>query len=1707
MPDPRILRMEADPRFASLPYSDQIEVRFRKYQEILGKDQRFSSLPDADKVEVLQKLSFRPPVFENPSLFAETIELAKRIEGGDEGARRLALASASFASTALQETPILKFLAQKFSIPLANLIGPSTKGMKAGDYTNEILWSSDARKAREYLTTVLSQDERSNRMQGILQTAGKILGTGMDYFTLTPGMSLIGGLARGGASKIAASSASRFVQSRAGQYLVKKGLSQAIESAATGPIEVARTALKAAFPEGGSEKVDANAASLARSFGVGAAYDYLFNMAGSVLGTGLKAGAKNLGKVIKGYKSGSVAVQAAKEAAEAGVEGAAEGWESLLRNVASGRDIPPQALEQAPLHVQDKISHIRTLDSILSKTDTVVPGGKASAYLNAWNMGYTLREVPEGFRLTSIAEPSEVLTLKTLEDLNKNLSEKFLESIKDLDSLGKAGAVNPLNVHLLSMRGPAKYLDEVFSPELRPAKDLPDDLRLLQQKAQRGKFVPLAYRQQGLASELDRAVERFQADGGVAKRVHLDLDPQAEDALKSGRRIEDLHSKPVDLNDSTSPNAVIFAKSTASVDEASRVMAMASRNGVPADDALRAAGFDSVALNPQGTQIRILHPEGIKILSDSIDPLSGKWIGKPSVEKAASNQIQFGDRLFITNRMKVKLPTDSISGNEEALSTILASGLQGGGIDTGRVRRFAQVFLSKFDVKIRDVNDIVVKRGERETGFVFRLDRQGDRLILNLPAKLPTPEAEKQFVTSLIDQLSDFGKSKGKAPKVETSGESFAEVYKKTLRERKVYTTMWGSEEVASKWVSKIAKEQLNASIIRNPSGMLEVKSGEKSFGTFSSFEEMADTILKNTMSASELSRIASASGYRLIPKGEGKYALYGQIGKGKGSVIEASSLPELIEKSGLEMKVPSKYMPRAVYVNDGVTTLDYNGEVAFTKDTGQAYRLLDRFEERTVGKIKTILRSDKGTVYKSVDSSSFRVYDDRIGHWFEADSLSEAKRILEDSIQDQSLLAQIAHEKGISVDASGTGYHVVADGNYYFAKSKEELQEILKNRPLPKEMPELVDLGHELDDILPKMNVPEMGTFKPVDYMRSTEPRSDLSILRRINAFWQPMDVNIPEISRVTGHEGVLKNFRELETGRRLARRDSNEVQNILRSIFSSGSGNKRKVIPLARRQAVFNYMKAIEEGLEANDLARVSAEFKITPEEESMVDQARTILGRDSAHGLYAKFREGGSFIFDYLPRLKKEIAKMSKAELESLSHLDIASKAFGGRSKVPKSVEFWAAHERLNELLSIAVDDDIYSVLSKYNVIGHKRLYMNEAWEGMKGYFKEQGKNMPPILRANIQTYMEGVMGIPPSVSAKEVQRIGQDMWTRLHMNKPGDGAIQKDVLSTMFSLNYMTTMGWRPWLWFRNMFQIYTTLAPRFGNQFTHAAVRKAADIGEQVYQHLEQIGVVLSKEDLPVFGEIAGQETKLGKLTRRGLSRYKNSDDFSRVVAYLSTKEQWDDAVGALQRKVIDGDQFVERSGLNLIEPDVRNQVLSLAQEGKWDAALDTYALRVIEDTMFPYRGELRPRVYATSVVGRIFGRYGTYSPYYVSNLIKGFKYGTKGQKAAFAARWIANSLAIYGAAQAVGIQAKEFLPWTPMFFSGGPEFNLMIDALRATGSGPEAQEKRAALLRDLPRNFVPGFYQARSISRFMELMDQGEPIRAMFALSGAPIKP
>jgi len=235
--------------------------------------------------------------------------------------------------------------------------------------------------------------------------------------------------------------------------------------------------------------------------------------------------------------------------------------------------------------------------------------------------------------------------------------------------------------------------------------------------------------------------------------------------------------------------------------------------------------------------------------------------------------------------------------------------------------------------------------------------------------------------------------------------------------------------------------------------------------------------------------------------------------------------------------------------------------------------------------------------------------------------------------------------------------------------------------------------------------------------------------------------------------------------------------------------------------------------------------------------------------------------------------------------------------------------------------------------------------------------------------------------------------------------------------------------------------------------------------------------------------------------------------------------KFDDGLRAFKNVTIENARnFAEYVGSNLLGPEMNSRVLEATMTGdpaKILTGRHIFANAMQERGLFLMRREQSPVAFH-GVIGKMFGQYGTFSANYVQFVTQTWKYATKGQKAAFAARWIGNSAALAAGAYAIGLRAKDWMPWAPMQFTGGPFFNLAVDMVHSIGSDYQARQSRGELNRMLPVDLnklirgegfevqppvgLPGYYQIRTLMKMSEYSAQGDSWKTFLALLSAPIR-
>jgi hypothetical protein len=199
--------------------------------------------------------------------------------------------------------------------------------------------------------------------------------------------------------------------------------------------------------------------------------------------------------------------------------------------------------------------------------------------------------------------------------------------------------------------------------------------------------------------------------------------------------------------------------------------------------------------------------------------------------------------------------------------------------------------------------------------------------------------------------------------------------------------------------------------------------------------------------------------------------------------------------------------------------------------------------------------------------------------------------------------------------------------------------------------------------------------------------------------------------------------------------------------------------------------------------------------------------------------------------------------------------------------------------------------------------------------------------------------------------------------------------------------------------RNMMQIWTTLPFRLqDNGWVRKALKEvAADKDGKIFNELRAKGIITTT--LPLYGsEAVDMGNTVAKITHAGLKMYKNSDDFTRAVAWVAATKKFDDALMRFNAKQISAEEFSRMSGIAQMEPQTLGKIQTLMNNGNIRGARDLYGHMMTEETMFPYRSGMSPLAFK-GTIGKLFGMMGQYPAYYVDNIRRALKYMTPKEKA------------------------------------------------------------------------------------------------------------
>src|SRR6056297_474760 len=399
-----------------------------------------------------------------------------------------------------------------------------------------------------------------------------------------------------------------------------------------------------------------------------------------------------------------------------------------------------------------------------------------------------------------------------------------------------------------------------------------------------------------------------------------------------------------------------------------------------------------------------------------------------------------------------------------------------------------------------------------------------------------------------------------------------------------------------------------------------------------------------------------------------------------------------------------------------------------------------------------------------------------------------------------------------------------------------------------------------------------------------------------------------------------------------------------------------------------------------------------------------------------------DGYKMIDNYLPRIREFI----KQNPDVMKNATYAHEVIGKMdSHLAKELEFFSEYLRADELNTFVHTADPLDILNAYARKGVKNMTLGKTYNELKDRWNvliREG-SITPAAANTMLSYMESVMGMYSDTASKVAEQSAREIGAVFakQINAGTNAGAIKDFVNTMHGFTIAATMSFRPWPVIRNMQQVWTTLAPMFGNSNVMRAMKKLGDeeYAKKLHQKLVDNGRL--QDRIPIFGGIYEAQGLTGRLNKFGMSAYRNSDDYTRMMVDEVVTDVFTDAVAKLEAGTINEKQFFRLANLQRLDDFDQREIVKrlrgnytdasgVTRPGGFDDAVNYYGDIVTRETMFAYTAGSNPIMF-NGMWGRIFGMFGHYPVYYAQTLANGLRRGNLADKAQFIGRVVANSAA------------------------------------------------------------------------------------------------
>ena len=824
------------------------------------------------------------------------------------------------------------------------------------------------------------------------------------------------------------------------------------------------------------------------------------------------------------------------------------------------------------------------------------------------------------------------------------------------------------------------------------------------------------------------------------------------------------------------------------------------------------------------------------------------------------------------------------------------------------------------------------------------------------------------------------------------------------------------------------------------------------------------------------------------------RYTL-GKPGDGTFKQIDAGdSIGELMSRHPeLDLRLPSAIAPSTWIVDPDARTITVKENFA----VGTAAQLLEmsgHFGDTQVAG-NTLFSKVGAAIFKD-GKSTYRLVNDDLGTVESLGSATDAMKKLrswnDGFVANRDALAM----KGMKMTTLPDGSLAVYDANGIAERfsSLDELQAWQKKRPMPSWIAEMMPIAP--DSAAEAQRVAAIATAAAE--IEQHPIRSWFRLMHEdVSKFALPTESTFVTVAKRTGNDFLLRRFREMQNGVKLAEAANAKAGSVLHSIFYDTDREERVMMNAVMQRPRDEWSAYAQQvfGRTLTDRAVMRMD-KL----RSFYDEAFLAAGVDD-------WKKQVS----YLPRIKQFVLDHGDEVLTTDTAESLIKKAFPGGT--PVGFSFFGDNLRATDLIHMAMIEDseaqgisyIYALnKSRYmdNIVRSVKADIDAGGDNLRGYTKSEAN----FMRDTLMT-MQGAPRTPAEAIWRQTSKtlaVGIQAALKkipgLKHSAIADEAFVGDLFDMANRQISMSTQA-TPWAMIRNIPQMTLLGAALHNNALVWKCFKEIVEEpASKTINRIVRSGAV--QDSLYSHGM---QYSADMNLWHRMMKWNENMDIASRATAFSAAEKLLDEHLPRWQKGLTDEARFLKDSQLSILDPTAQAQVMDALKRGDLPNAKFMFGDYLQRLCFFDYSQAAKPLV-ARGVLGKAFGKFMTWPSSTLALYQRLMSSGSGAERISRCANIVLSSIVVYNTFKAVGIDYQGFLWSDPFGFAGGPIWNVLADGTQVLGTSPSAAMARAHLASMAPKMVSPIFANAQRIAKAMAMLNEGKTYSAGLALSGAPVR-